>query len=212
MKHIENLSPFYDTFYWAVNNTWPMITLFVVIVVILKLSRVIINHDKFVFYKDFYSLLFIIYMLLLYFLLLTTEDAVSGINLKPFTEMTRYTFGSKAFFYNVVGNIALFIPFGYFVSDYLKAKKLHHIAFVSIITSLTAELIQYKIGRAFDIDDIILNFIGAIIGFMVFLSIKKIKRKLPSFLQNNIFYNILAVIVLIIIIFAFSSIWGFKLW
>ena len=212
MKHIENLSPFYDTFYWAVNNTWPMITLFVVIVVILKLSRVIINHDKFVFYKDFYSLLFIIYMLLLYFLLLTTEDAVSGINLKPFTEMTRYTFGSKAFFYNVVGNIALFIPFGYFVSDYLKDKKLHHIAFVSIITSLTAELIQYKIGRAFDIDDIILNFIGAIIGFMVFLSIKKIKRKLPSFLQNNIFYNILAVIVLIIIIFAFSSIWGFKLW
>ena len=212
MKHIENLSPFYDTFYWAISNTWPMLTLFVVIIVVLRLSRVVINHDKFVFYKDFYSLLFIIYMLLLYFLLLTTEDAVSGINLKPFTEMTRYTFGSKAFFYNVVGNIALFIPFGYFVSDYLKAKRLRHIAFVALVTSLTAELIQYKIGRAFDIDDIILNFIGAIIGFIVFLTIKKIKRKLPSVLQNNIFYNIIAIIILIIIIFAFGSMWGLKLW
>ncbi len=188
-----------------------MLTLFVVIIVVLRMTRVFINNDRFVFYKEFYNLLFIIYILLLYYLLLSTENASSGINITPFKEMTRYTIGSKAFFYNVIGNIVLFIPFGYFVSDYLKAKKLPHIFIVTILISLTAELIQYKIGRAFDIDDIILNFIGSIFGFMVYISIKSIKAHLPDFLQNNFFYNLIAVIIIIIMIFMFGSIWGLQL-
>ncbi len=205
-----NLSPFYDTFYWAISETWPMLTLFIVIMTVLKITRVIINNDKFVFYKEFYSLLFIVYILLLYFLLLSTENASNGINLVPFHEMTRYSIGSKAFFYNVIGNIVLFIPFGYFVSDYLKAKKIPHILVVSIIISLTAELIQLKIGRAFDIDDIILNVIGSIIGFMGYISVRAIKLHLPKFLQNNVFYNILAILVIIVIILLFGSIWGLR--
>lgn len=206
-----NLSPIYDTFYTSINSIWPMLTLFVVIVTILKLTRVFINNDHFVFYKEFYNLLFIIYILLLYHLLLSTENASSGLNLIPFKEMTRYSIGSKSFFYNVIGNIILFIPFGYFVSDYLKAKKISHILITSTIISLTAELIQYKIGRAFDVDDIILNVLGSIIGFMVYISIKAIKHHLPSILQNNIFYNLLAIIVIIIMIFMFGSIWGLHL-
>lgn len=208
---MANLSPFYETFYWAINNTWPMLTLFIVIMVVLKVTRVIINNDHFVFYKEFYNLLFILYILLLYYLLLSTEKAASGINLTPFREMTRYNIGSKLFFYNVIGNIVLFIPFGYFVSDYLKAKKIHHILIVSILISLTAELIQYKIGRAFDVDDIILNVLGAILGFMCYISIRAIKTHLPKFLQNNVFYNFLAILVILIIIFLFGSIWGLNL-
>lgn len=208
---MTNLSPFYETFYWAINNTWPMLTLFGIIMLSLKLTKVIINRDHFTFYKEFYNFLFIIYILLLYYLLLSTEKAASGINLIPFKEMTRYNIGTELFFYNVVGNIVLFIPFGYFVSDYLKAKKIHHILIVSILISLTAETIQYKIGRAFDVDDIILNVIGAILGFMFYISIQAIKNHLPKFLQNNIFYNILAIFVLIIIILLFGSIWGVNL-
>ncbi len=208
---MENLSPFYETFYNAINKTWPMLSLFVVIVTVLKLTRVFINNDRFVFYKEFYNLLFIVYILLLYYLLLSTEGASSGMNLMPFREMTRYSIGSKAFFYNVIGNIVLFIPFGYFVSDYLKAKKISHIVLVSTIISLTAELIQFKIGRAFDIDDIILNVIGAIMGFMVYISIRAIKNHLPSLLQNNIFYNLIAIIIIIAMVFMFGSIWGLQL-
>ncbi len=208
---MTNLSPFYETFYWAINNTWPMLTLFGIIMLSLKLTKVIINKDHFTFYKEFYNFLFIIYILLLYYLLLSTEKAASGINLIPFKEMTRYSIGSELFFYNVVGNIVLFIPFGYFVSDYLKAKRIHHILIVSILISLTAETIQYKIGRAFDVDDIILNVIGAILGFMFYISIQAIKNHLPKFLQNNIFYNILAIFVLIIIFLLFGSIWGVNL-
>lgn len=208
---MSNLSPFYDTFYNTITNTWPMLALFIIILTSIKISRVFINHDKFVFYKEFYNLLFIIYILLLYYLLLSTENATSGVNIVPFAEMTRYKIGSRAFIYNVIGNIALFVPFGYFVSDYLKAKKIHHILIISIIISLTAELIQFKIGRAFDVDDIILNVLGSIIGFMCFISIRAIKNHLPSFLQSDIFYNIIAILIFIAIIFLFGSIWGLKI-
>ena len=73
---------------------------------------------------------------------------------------------------------------------------------------MTAELIQYKIGRAFDIDDVLLNVTGAIIGYFVYTIIQQIKHKLPNALQNNIFYNILAILVILIIIILFGSIWG----
>lgn len=208
---MQNLTPFYETLYNTINNTWPMLTLFIVIMAVLKLTRVFINNDKFVFYKEFYNLLFIIYILLLYYLLLSTENASSGMNFIPFKEITRYSIGSKAFFYNVIGNIVLFIPFGYFVSDYLKAKKTHQILIVSIIISLTAELIQYKIGRAFDVDDIILNVFGAILGFMCYICVRAVKNHLPGILRSNWFYNLLAIIVIIIIALLFGNIWGLSL-
>ncbi len=204
-------SPFYETFYNAINNMWPMLTLFAVIMIVLKMTRVFINNEKFIFYKEFYNLVFIVYVLLLYYLLLSTENASSGLNLIPFKEMTRYSIGTRAFFFNVIGNIVLFIPFGYFVSDYLKAKKIHHILIVSILISLTAELIQFKIGRAFDVDDIILNVLGAIMGFMCYISVRAIKLHLPKFLQNDIFYNVLAIIVIIIMLILFGNIWGIRL-
>ena len=82
---------------------------------------------------------------------------------------------------------------------------------VSIIVSLTAELIQSQIGRAFDVDDILLNVVGAIFGFMFYISVQAIKNHLPRVLQNNVFYNIIAILVLLAIIFLFGSIWGIKI-
>ncbi len=199
-----NFLTFFDTLKYTLINTWPMLTLFIVILTVVRLSNVIINKEKFVFYQDFYRLLGILYILLLYYLLLTTEGASRGVNFIPFTEMTRYSFGSKSFFYNVIGNIALFIPFGFFVTGTVKAKKLSEITIITIIISLTAELIQYRIGRAFDVDDIILNTTGSILGFAIYSGISGIASKLPKFLQNNIFYNILAVLVLIGIVLLLS--------
>ena len=48
---MKNLTPFYETFYTTISNTCPMLTLFIVIMTVLKLYRVFINNDKFVFYK-----------------------------------------------------------------------------------------------------------------------------------------------------------------
>lgn len=208
---MRQLVPVYDTVYSTLLSTWPMLTLFIVIMVILRISRIVLNHEKFIFYKEFYNLLFIIYLLLLYYLLLSTENASSGLNITPFKEITRYQLGSTQFIYNVIGNIFLFLPFGFFVSDFIKAKKTYQILTISALISLTAELIQFKIGRAFDIDDIILNVLGAILGFICYKGLCNIKRKLPSILKNNIFYNILAIIVLLLIILLFINIWGLSI-
>lgn len=208
---MNNLTPFVATFKWALENTWPMLALFLTIIVVVRLTYILTHHHKVALYKEFYGLLAIIYLLVLYYLLLGTENTNSGINVIPFKEITRYQFGSKAFMYNVVGNIVLFIPLGYIISDYLHSKKSIHIILISIIISLTAELIQFKIGRAFDVDDVLLNTIGGIIGYLGYICVQAIKNHLPSFLRNNIFYDIIAFLLLLIIVYFVCNVWGIKL-
>ena len=70
----------------------------------------------------------------------------------------------------------------------------------TLLTSVAVELLQLKIGRTFDIDDIILNVIGGILGYIVFRILDSLRSHLPSFLQKDGFYNFLCVIILGIII------------
>lgn len=206
-----NLSPFHSTLKWALESTWPMLTLFLVIIMISRISYIIINKEKVVLYKDIFILLSILYLLMLYFMLLSTEYSTSGVNLHIFREMSRYRIGSKSFFYNVIGNIILFVPFGFILSNSIKAKKIRHIIIPSFIVSLSAEIIQYQIGRAFDVDDVLLNTMGALIGFMIYISMREIKYKLPEFLRKDWFYNILSILLLIGVILLIISIWLVKL-
>lgn len=185
----------------SIDNMWPMLTIFLVIIATVRIAAIRSNNEKFVFYKEFTNLLFIVYVLLLYELLTRSElNHVSVYNLAPFTEIFRYKIGSNAFYINVVGNIVLFIPFGYFISSYIKPKKILPILLVSAISSATVEFVQLCIGRSFDVDDIILNTLGAIIGFLLYVALNAIKKYLPSIFGKDIIYNILCVIILILII------------
>lgn len=193
----------------AISSTWPMLVIFVVILSTIRITYLSIHKEKFIFYKEFLNLIFIIYVLLLYQLLTNVETNTSGgYNLIPFTEITRYEVGSKLFMYNVIGNIVIFIPFGYFVSGYIKASKVSHILAVSVISSLTVEVVQLQIGRSFDIDDIILNVCGAIIGFLLYIGLCAIKKHLPRFLQRDFVYNIVCIVLTILIVLYFLKIMG----
>lgn len=193
----------------AISSTWPMLVIFVVILSTIRLTYLSIHKEKFIFYKEFLNLIFIIYVLLLYQLLTNVETNTSGgYNIIPFTEITRYEVGSKLFMYNVIGNIVIFIPFGYFVSGYIKASKVSHILAVSVISSLTVEVVQLQIGRSFDIDDIILNVCGAIIGFLLYIGLCAIKKHLPKFLQRDFVYNIVCIALTILIVLYFLKIMG----
>jgi len=131
-----------------------------------------------------------------------------GINLVPFTEILRYDVGSDLFIFSVLGNILIFLPFGYFISYFIQAKKIWPILFVSLITSTTVEFVQLQIGRSFDIDDIILNTIGAIIGFLVYIGLTAIKKHLPAFLQKDFIYNLICFIIIAIIVFIIINKFG----
>lgn len=208
---MSNLSPFHSTLKWALESTWPMLALFIVVITISRISYIVINKKKVLLYKDIFVLLSVLYLLMLYFMLLSTEFSSSGSNLYLFREMARYKIGSKSFFYNVIGNIALFVPFGFILSYFVKARKIKHVVIPTFIVSLSAELIQYQIGRAFDVDDILLNTMGALIGFMIFISLREIKSKLPDVLKRNWFYNTLSILMLIGVIMLIISIWLVKL-
>lgn len=194
-----------DTLSSAIRDIWPMLVIFLVVLIAIRISYIKINHEKFIFYKEFLNLIFIVYVLLLFQLLTSTEmNTNSGLNIVPFTEIFRYEMGSKLFIFNVIGNIVVFIPFGYFVSGYVKANKVSHILFISVITSLTVELVQLQIGRSFDIDDILLNVVGSIIGFLLFIGLTAIKKHLPRFFQSDLFYNVLCVLLFIVVFIYFT--------
>ena len=193
----------------AIMDIWPMLTIFLVVLILIRLMYIHNSSEKFVFYKEFLNLLFIIYALLLYRLLTNTElNSSSGMNLVPFQEILRYPIGSPGFNKNVIGNILIFIPFGYFVSSYIKASKVSHILIVSVTTSLVVEFVQKYIGRSFDIDDVLLNVTGAIIGFLLFIGLTAIKKRLPKFMRSDLFYNIICLIIGVIAVIYYLKLSG----
>ena len=195
-----------DLFLKTLNSVWPIIAIFLTVVITTRLAYLLSGHHKIVVYKEVCSLIFIIYMLLLFELLTATEaNSYHGVNLTPFAEISRYQFLSHQFNINVFGNIIIFIPFGLFIASYLKAKKGFLVFVVSLFTSISVELVQLKIGRSFDIDDIFLNVCGALIGYLLFICLKKLKTKMPSFLKSDIFYNIFSVIIFALIIYWLAS-------
>lgn len=194
------------------NGIWPMLTIFLVVLVTVRVAYIVNHREKFCFYKEFLSLVFLIYILLLFQLLTSTEiNQNSGINYIPFTEILRYKIGSNLFVYNVLGNILVFVPFGYFISYYIKAKKVTPLFLVTLLVSASVELVQLKIGRSFDVDDIILNVIGGLLGYLLYVGLTAIKNHLPKFLRRDFFYNILCILfILLFVLYYYKYIgWGF---
>lgn len=181
-------------------DVWPMVLIITVIISSLRIAYLLNGNRKFCLHKEVISLIFIIYILCLYHVVTFQDINYGGNNFIPFREIFRYSFGSEKFIKNILGNILLFVPFGFFGSYYLKNKKMITTVLLTLITSFTIEVVQYYIGRVFDIDDIILNLIGGIIGFLLFIGFDAIKERLPKFMKSDSFLNFLIIIVIILII------------
>ena len=171
----------------VISISWPVITLTVVILVVLRIAHILKYKEKFEFHKEFLSFVFIVYILCL-FQLVTNQDVSGdhGINLTLFKELTRYKLGSHLFFRNVIGNIVLFIPFGFLTSYYLDLEKKRYNILLTLLISIVIETIQLSIGRAFDIDDIILNIVGSFIGCLLYRLIDRIFENKSEVLKGNI--------------------------
>jgi glycopeptide antibiotics resistance protein len=141
-------------------------------------------------HKKIVSIVAIIYILIMVYLLFLMRiggiEEASGLtflqhfkqytNFIPFRSINRYgsalligTHGVSIAVINLIGNIVVFIPMGIFLPIYFdKAKKLLGIVIITIITVLSVEMIQFfTYTGTFDIDDIILNLIGSIMGFVI---------------------------------------------
>ena len=193
-----------STIQGIINVTLPMVFITVVVAVVLRLTYLIKNKEHITLYRELFTLTFIIYILCL-FQVVTIQDTVSwsSNNFVPFKEILRYDIGSRLFFRNVLGNVILFVPFGYFVSYILKNEKIYLPVLITLITSLSIELVQLYIGRVFDVDDVILNLIGGVVGYYIYRLFVAIGDKLPKFCKNEIFLDVLSVLLLGIVIYLF---------
>lgn len=185
----------------VIKMSWPTLVIVLTIVVILRVTYIMTSDKrKFCLYEEIFEILFLAYLVLLFQLVTSQDLPGGGTNLMPFREILRYDVGTKAFYKQVFGNILLFIPLGYFATSYCKIKGLGTITLVSLLSSLTIEVTQHYIGRTFDIDDIILNVVGGVVGFLIYTALNAIRNHMPKFLQRDWFYNLLSVLLLIALV------------
>ena len=178
---------------------WPLLTFVSVVAVSLRVAF-LKGSKRFVLHRELMALVFIIYILCLYFVVTAQDINYGGINLVPFKEMFRYEIGSYKFMKNIIGNILLFIPYGFFSSYYLNNKKISTNVVLCLIASLSIECIQNYIGRVFDIDDIILNVFGGFCGCLLFVALAAIRSKLPRFMKSDGFLNLLFILIIILFV------------
>ena len=126
-----------NTFTDVLEMTWPMILISVVLLSSIRLSYLLKSKKPFVLHKELLTLFFIIYILCL-FQVVTFQDINSfgSNNFIPFREITRYTFGSRLFIKNIIGNMLMFIPYGFFVAYYSKIDDWKHSFCLVLIASL----------------------------------------------------------------------------
>lgn len=75
---------------------------------------------------------------------------------------------------NLAGNVFLFVPVGFLVPLTAANRNRFGSAVVfSVVLSASIEMVQYFIGRSADIDDILLNVFGAIVGFGIYKILRK---------------------------------------
>ena len=201
MKVVKVLIP--NRVYNIILDVLPMVVLFTIVMSSVRLVSVVYSKEKIYWRKEFKNLIYVIYTFILFVLVTSTDFESVGNNFIPFREIMRYKSTSGLFFRNVIGNILLFLPFGYLITDMVqsKANKCNPLItlLLTSITSISIESIQLFIGRSFDIDDIILNIFGGIIGYIIYkllhVLLKQVRKK-----YDNVFIDIISCMILLFII------------
>ena len=106
----------------------------------------------------------------------------SMFNIIPFKTITMYItnfdhYNLDTWMMNVVGNVVLFIPLGLLVPILFRSTrnlKAAALLFIRLITYI--ELLQLiTLAGVFDIDDIILNVAGALLGYSIWKVFRKFR-------------------------------------
>lgn len=126
--------------------------------------------------------LFGVYTVCLIYFLFFSEGYGRGVtelgyswNLQPFREIRRYLIywrilGLKTTLLNLVGNVVGFMPFGALLPILARStRKAWKVGLLSLEISALIEISQllFQVG-CFDVDDMILNTLGGLLGYAVF--------------------------------------------
>lgn len=73
----------------------------------------------------------------------------------------------------IIGNILMFIPMGILLSLCFENVNKKNIFNNAVLIPLSIEVLQLVVGRSFDIDDLVMNFLGIVIGYYIVELVKK---------------------------------------
>ena len=144
------------------------------------------------------KILFVLYIIfIIYFLIFSDWYGRTGemqeyhYNLVLFKEIKRFweyrdQVGMCAMFTNLFGNVIIVMPFGFFMPMASKSSSLFSTVFYSFGLSLCVETFQLvtKVG-SFDVDDLLLNTIGGLAGYILFIICAAIRRRHVYKKKNN---------------------------
>lgn len=109
--------------------------------------------------------IFLIIFATILFVPITFHPEQYVINLVPFN----WEDDTNQIIVEVIPNIMMFVPLGFFIPVIFKNKrKLYKTTIMVFLLTFSIEFFQYFIGRLADINDIITNLLGGIIGYCIF--------------------------------------------
>lgn len=123
------------------------------------------------------NLLVIIYFTFSPLLLDLNEVFNCRINLIPFVYLLDYDVRAHMI-YNVFGNIMMFVPTGIVLPVlYKRLDNFFKVAGTGLLISLAIEILQLPFAdRTSDVDDLILNTLGVVIGYVLFVIMRYAKK------------------------------------
>ena len=99
------------------------------------------------------------------------------INLVPFVHLLDYAIAGEATL-NIVGNTTMFIPIGIIFPIVYKELNTHaKVIAAGVGFSLCIEILQLPFyDRVSDVDDLLLNSVGFLVGYGIYLLVKMVRR------------------------------------
>lgn len=128
-----------------------------------------------------FSIFLIVFLTVLFLPFNFSPEAYNN-NLIPFTFLNPDNFKARMI-KEVIPNIVLFVPLGFFLPVVFHTmRKFYRISIAVFTVTFSVEFLQYFIGRAADIDDVLLNVLGGMIGYLIYVLIDMI-------FGNNVYWN-----------------------
>ncbi|GEL76501.1 VanZ family protein [Tenuibacillus multivorans] len=139
----------------------------------------LIGRKKLYISKQTLHFIMFVYSLALFALLFfrPSREGIENINLIPFNTIRFYLNGEVNLLiaaYNLGANLGLFIPFGIFYR-YRKQPRLIQLVGYAVLGVCIIEGLQFFTGRgSLDIDDLILNVTGVMVGYLIYPLIHRV--------------------------------------
>lgn len=126
------------------------------------------------------NLLFLYAMLVVRVTLFPLQIFMNGqrhFNWRPFVELHWLFFNPRIALLNIVGNVVMFMPLGALLPLWdRRYRKAWATILAGLSLTFSIELLQYLMGtRSADIDDIILNTLGTVLGFALYRILARLR-------------------------------------